>query len=264
VISDMEGVAGICRWDQVQAGAPGYEEGRRLYTEELNATVRGAFAGGATEVVVMDCHGAGGDRSFNSLIPEALDGRCEFVVQTRWTEYTAILEHGCDAALFVGQHAMAGADRGVLSHTVSSTNWHALYFNGVEVGEVGINAALCGAWGCPVKLVSGDDVVCLEAAKLLGPALHTCSVKTALGRFSARHLAPLAARERLQLAARDALKTPGAPVYSPGAPCTITVELNTTDQADAYRHRSGVAVTSPRRIEATADSWWDAWRAIYL
>ena len=40
----MEGVAGICRWDQVVAGKPGYEEGRILYTEELNAAVRGAFA----------------------------------------------------------------------------------------------------------------------------------------------------------------------------------------------------------------------------
>ncbi len=37
MIADMEGVAGICRWDQVVAGRPGYEEGRILYTEELNA-----------------------------------------------------------------------------------------------------------------------------------------------------------------------------------------------------------------------------------
>jgi D-amino peptidase len=106
--------------------------------------VRGAFAGGASELVVMDCHGAGGDRSFNSLIPGALDERCEFVVQTRWTEYTALLEDGCDAALLVGRHARAGAERGVLSHTVSSTRWHELRFNGAPVGEVGINAALCG------------------------------------------------------------------------------------------------------------------------
>src|ERR1700754_4800289 len=165
----MEGVAGISRWDQVAAGEPGYEEGRRLYTEEINATVRGAFDGGATQVVVMDCHGAGGDRSFNSLIPDALDARRELVVQNEWTEYPAYLEAGCDVALFVGQHARAGADRGVLSHTVSSTNWHALHFNGTEVGEVGINAALCGTWNCPVALVAGDDVVCEEAKALAGP-----------------------------------------------------------------------------------------------
>ena len=167
--------------------------------------MRGAFAGGASEVVVMDCHGAGGDWSFNSLIPEALDPRCEFVVQTRWTEYTAMLEQGCDAALFVGQHARAGSASGVLSHTVSSTKWHNLRFNGTLVGEVGINAALCGSWGTPVALVTGDDVVCAESTELLGPGLRTLAVKQGLGRFSARHLSPARARELLEAAARDAL-----------------------------------------------------------
>src|SRR5918994_942150 len=113
IFGDMEGVAGICRWAQVAAGEALYEEGRALYTEEMNAAVRGAFAAGADEVVVMDCHGAGGDFSFNSLIPEDLDERCEFVVQSAWTEYTEPFEEGCDAALMVGMHAMAGAERGV-------------------------------------------------------------------------------------------------------------------------------------------------------
>src|SRR3954453_20380105 len=228
VIGDMEGVSGICRWDQVIAGAAHYEEGRRLYTGEMNAAARGAFAGGATEVVLMDCRGAGGDRSFNSLIPDALDERCQFVVQTRWTEYTAMLERGCDDALFVGQHSRAGSERGVMSHTVSGSKWHDLRFNGVLVGEVGINAALCGTWGCPVALVTGDDVVCDEASALLGPGLHTLAVKTAIGLSPARHLAPAAARERLQAAAAEATKNTDAPVYNPGTPCTISVLLHTT------------------------------------
>ena len=59
VISDMEGVSGIVKWEQVVGGAAQYEEGRRLYTGEINAAVRGAKAAGATEIVVVDCHGAG-------------------------------------------------------------------------------------------------------------------------------------------------------------------------------------------------------------
>ena len=81
VISDMEGVAGIVRSEQVTGGDPMYDEGRRLYTEEINAAVRGAKAAGATEIVVMDCHGAGEGWTFNSLIPDELDPACEFVVQ---------------------------------------------------------------------------------------------------------------------------------------------------------------------------------------
>src|SRR3954453_14828291 len=190
VFGDMEGVAGISRWAQVSATGSLYEEGRALYTGEINAAVQGAFDAGADEAVVMDCHGAGGDNSFNSLLAEELDERCEFVVQSEWTEYTEVFEHGCDAALMIGMHAMAGAEPGVMSHTVSSTNWHGLRFNGTFVGEVGINAALCGTWSCPVALVTGDDVVCAESAHLLGPGLKTLAVKQGLGRFSARHQPP--------------------------------------------------------------------------
>ena len=44
----------------------------------------------------------------------------------------------------------------MLAHTVSGSSWWRLRFNGVEVGETGINAALCGTWGCPVVLVTGE------------------------------------------------------------------------------------------------------------
>src|SRR6266571_8929101 len=150
----MEGVAGITKWQQTTGGHAMYEEGRRLYTGEINAAVRGAKAAGASEIVVMDCHGAGEGWTFNSLIHEELDPDCEYVVQNEWTEYTEYLESGVDAALFVGMHAMAGTRDGVLAHTVNGSSWWRLRFNGVEVGETGINAALCGAWGCPVLLVT--------------------------------------------------------------------------------------------------------------
>jgi len=123
IISDMEGVAGIVRFDQVTGGHPMYEEGRRLYTGEINAAVRGAKAAGASEIVVMDCHGAGEGWTFNSLMPEELDPDCEYVVQNQWTEYVEYLERGVDAALFVGMHAMAGTPDGVLAHTVSGSSW---------------------------------------------------------------------------------------------------------------------------------------------
>ena len=130
VISDMEGVAGIVKWEQTTGGESLYEEGRKLYTEEINAAVRGAKAAGATEIVVMDCHGAGKGWTFNSLIPDDLDPACEFVVQDEWTEYTEFLESGVDAALFVGMHARAGARRGVMNHTISGRDYQNLWFNG--------------------------------------------------------------------------------------------------------------------------------------
>src|SRR5919201_5129575 len=202
----MEGVAGIVKPEQVTGGDPMYEEARRLYTEEINVAVRGAKAAGATEIVVMDCHGAGKGWDFNSLVPDLLDPACEFVVQEHWTEYTSFLEAGCDAALFVGMHARAGTPDGVLNHTVSGQKWWNLRFNGVLVGETGINAALCGTWGCPVLLVTGDRATCEEARELLGPELVTVAVKEGLGRHAARQIPPQRARELIEAGAREALR----------------------------------------------------------
>jgi D-amino peptidase len=265
IISDMEGVAGITKWEQVDGGEPLYEEGRRLYTEEINAAVRGAYAGGATEVVAMDCHGAGKGWTFNSLIPDLLDERCEWVVQRSWTEYTNALEDGCDAALFVAMHAKAGTPDGVLCHTVSGTEWRELRFNGTSVGETGINAALCGTWRCPVVLVTGDRAVCAEARALLGEGLGTVPVKEGLGRFSARHITPARARALIETRAEEALRGPPAvEPYDPGHPCDIEVEFATPDGAEPYVHRSGVEVTGPTSIVSHAPDWWGAWKQFYF
>src|SRR5213083_864174 len=201
----MEGISGVVRPAQTHGGDPLYEEGRKLYTEEINAAVRGAKAAGGTEIVVMDCHGAGDGYTFNSLIAEDLDPDCEFVVQDEWTEYTEFLEQGVDAALFVGMHARAGTAEGVMNHTVSGPDFQNLWFNGTLVGETGINAALCGAWGCPVLLVTGDRAAAREAKALLGDGLTTVEVKEGLGVKTARLLTPKRARELVQEGAKRAL-----------------------------------------------------------
>src|ERR1700756_4975109 len=237
----MEGVAGIVKWQQTTGGEKLYDESRVLYTEEINAAVRGAKAAGATEIVVMDCHGAGGDYDFNSLLPELLDPDCEFVVQNEWTEYTEFLEQGCDAALFVGMHAMAGTPDGVLSHTVSGQAWQSLTFNGTLVGETGINAALCGHWGCPVLLVTGDRAVCREGRELLGDGLTTVEVKEGLGRFSARMKTPHEARALIERGAEAALSDLSAVApYDPGRPCEIAIDFTSPDRLREYANRKAV------------------------
>jgi D-amino peptidase len=265
-MSDMEGVAGITKWIQVTGGdSAAYQQGRELYTEEINAAVRGARAGGATEVLVLDCHGAGNGWSFNSLIQDRLDPSCEYIVQEYWTEYTEPLESGCDAALLVGMHAMAGTPGGVLSHTVSGSQWHNLWFNDRLVGETGINAALCGHWGCPVLLVTGDRQTCAEATDLLGPGLTTAAVKTGIGRFSARQLTPAAARAAIEAGARRAVSDLKAVApYDPGRPSAITVEFSHADGTEKYVHRPGVEVLDGRRIQSSATDWWTAWRQFYF
>jgi D-amino peptidase len=264
IMTDMEGVSGIVVWEQVNGGAPLYEEGRRLYTEEINAAVRGARAAGAEEVVVVDCHGAGGGWTFNSLVPELLDPGCEWVAHHPWSRYTELLESGCDAVLLVGMHARAGTPDGVLCHTISTTTWANLYFNETPVGEVGINAALCGHFGAPVLLVTGDAATCRESSDLLGPELVTVPVKRGLSRYSARQVPPVRARQLIEEGARRALETrPRVAPYVPARPTTIRIDLSTVDSAARFRGRPGVELPDPLHVISRGGDWLQAWDQIW-
>ena len=186
-------------------------------------------------------------------------------MQNDWTEYTELLEQGCDAALFVAMHAKAGTPDGVMSHTVSGQAWKNLSFNGVSVGETGINAALCGQWGCPVLLVTGDEATCREATALLGEGLTTVSVKRGLGRFSARQLPPLKARELIEAGAERALKDLSAvKPYDPGRPAEIRVEFTTPDRLVEYRNRRGTEQVDDHTLVVRGDDWWSAWSQFYF
>ncbi len=265
IMSDMEGVSGIVTWSQVNGGAPMYEEGRHLYTEEINAAVRGAKAAGATEIVAVDCHGAGGDWSFNSYIPEMLDSDVEWVAHHTWSRYTELLEQGCDACLLVGMHAHANTPDGVLCHTISTTTWRHLWFNDDLVGESGINAALCGHYGTPILLVTGDTATCREVTDLLGDGLTTVTVKHGLSRFSARQIAPVKARQMIEEGAKQALTNLTAvEPYVPDRPTTITIDLSTADTAQPFRNRPNVEITDKDlKVISRGKDWMEAWNNIW-
>jgi D-amino peptidase len=209
--------------------------------------------------VISDMEGVAG------IVKWLLDPDCEYVVQEEWTEYTGFLESGCDAALFVGMHAMAGAPDGVLSHTVSGQAWQNLRFNGTLVGETGINAALCGHWGVPVLLVTGDRAVCTEGRELLGDRLTTVEVKEGLGRFSARMKTPQRARELIEEGAKKALSDLSAVApYDPRRPCEIAIDFTSPDRLQEYANRKGVEVTGSRSIVVRGDDWWSAWSSFFF
>ncbi len=257
---DMEGIAGIETWKQVQGGEPQYEEGRRLMTAEVNAAVRGAKNAGADDIIVIDCHGAGGAYSFKSLLPEHLERGATYVLGHAWCRYVAPLEAGCDAALLVGAHAMAGTAAGVMCHTVSSEAWYNAWINDQLVGESGIEAAICGVWHTPIVFVAGDEATCHEVTELLGPKVVTAPVKIGLGRYSARTLCSADACDLIESRVHQALTARDWPApYRPTTPVTFTVELAAPDHVAAFQGRPGVEVVGPRKVVATGDNFWELW-----
>jgi len=261
---DMEGVAGISVWEQVNGGAALYEEGRRLYTAEINAAVRGCKRAGATEIVVVDGHGAGGPWSFKSLIPEQLESGAEYVLGYSWARYITPLQAGCDASLFVGAHAMAGTPDGILCHTVSSQAWYNAHINDTLVGESGILAALCGDFDCPCVFVSGDAATCAEVRALVGEQVVEAPVKVGLGRFAARHLPAVDACALIEGRVYGALtrrEWPQPLKFPP--PVRFTIELSSPDRAAEFQNRQGVEIVNPRRVVSRAGTFWEAWSQIW-
>src|SRR5215469_8399362 len=126
VITDAEGVAGICRQEQTD---PKDTEMRQLLTEEINSAVAGFFDGGATDVFVWDGHD--GSATLSTL---TIDSRAHLIMGG--LPATMLLERHYSAVAFVGQHARANSPGGVLAHSYSSLGIQNLLMNDKPVGEI--------------------------------------------------------------------------------------------------------------------------------
>ena len=67
------------------------------------------------------------------------------------------IDASCDAACFVGYHAMAGTRAAVLDHTFIHSVFRVRVDDAIEAGEFALNAAVAGAFAVPVVFASGDD-----------------------------------------------------------------------------------------------------------
>jgi D-amino peptidase len=227
---DMEGIGGISHPDPTARGDLGYPAAVELMVGEANAAIEGAHAGGATEVVVNDSHGT----MFN-LSPLELDRRAVLIQgQKPWSMVEgAGPGRGFDLAMFVGYHTRAGHPTGTIAHTYSSAPV-ATHLNGHLVGESGLNASVLGAWGIPVGLVSGDEMLAEEIAEWL-PWAERVVVKGVVSRRAAASVHPLEARDRVRAGAERAVRRALAGELRPlrvGSPVTIEVEYRNAGEAD--------------------------------
>jgi D-amino peptidase len=199
IVSDMEGVGGVNNADeQLLPGQRRYDESRRLLAGELNAAVDGAFAAGASEVVIWDGHDGSRSLSVDDIDPRAK------LIQGRPTPANYYLsDRAYDGIFFIGQHAMAGAKGGVLAHS-QSFSVESITLNGRTVGEIGQVAAIAGYFHIPVVMLSGDQAASDEIRELQ-PNAETVAVKRLAGKASSLSLSHAEAKARIHAAAERAV-----------------------------------------------------------
>ncbi len=241
IMTDLEGVSGVLEFDDRKNENVWNTNIRlrnsRLLTGEVNAAVEGAYAAGATEVLVDDSHGGG-----RTIDIELLDKRVSVVHGRDRPRIMAGMDESFDGMLFVGAHAMAGTRGGVLYHTMSCDT-RQIRLNSRAVGEIGIFAFVAGAFGVPMLLVSGDTAACAEAKKLI-PDIVTAEVKKGLSRYAAISQAPAKARRLIREAARKAVRRRKAI-----APLVFAPPF--TYQADGFADDSADHASNPAHLPAT-------------
>jgi D-amino peptidase len=150
---DMEGISGVSGSDQLTPTGVEYNRSRKLMADDVNAAIRGARTGGATDIVVNDSHG-----SMRNLRLEDLEPGVRLISHSfKKSGMMEGLDETFDAAIFIGYHAQAGSPEGLFAHT-GSGGVADVRVHGRSLGEGGLNTLVASWYGVPVVLVTGDDV----------------------------------------------------------------------------------------------------------
>lgn len=219
---DMEGTTGVERLEEIFRGLPGFDTFRQMMAGDANAVIQGAIAGGATEIILSDSHGYMCNIHPDDLVPGVLLKRGG--INREWCQMKTF-DGSFDAVIQIGFHAKAGTDA-ILAHTWI-TGFRDVRINGMSVPEPSLNGYLAGAFGVPVVMLSGDDVVIKEASPVLGD-IHYAQLKKSLGFSKGEHLPIDRSRALLKSTAEAAMKdAKKIPPIKCELPVTIEVDVST-------------------------------------
>jgi D-amino peptidase len=250
MITDAEGVAGVCRQDQTD---PKNTEMRQLLTGEINAAVEGFLSGGADEVVVWDGHDGSQTLSTLTIHPQA-----KLIMGGLGP--SMLMERGYAAVAFIGQHGRANSRGGVMAHSYSSLGIQKILMNGKPVGEIETRTALAGWYGVPVIMLSGDQAAAADLHEIT-PAAELAVVKEGLGYYACISMSATAARDLIRSRAQRAMqRIAEIPPYKITGPVTIEVESSTRSTPSPETPLSaGAEMVDARTIRYRGKDFMEAW-----
>ncbi len=257
MITDMEGVGGIFDSDLqcIPLKSPRWEESRKLLTGEINAAVEGLYEGGATEVIVWDGHSSGTNLSVLDIHPRAR------LLTGNPVPTSAVIDSSYGALIFIGQHPMAGAEKGVLSHSESEEIQN-IWVNNKPTGEIGSWVMIAGAFGIPAVMLSGDTAACKEIRELV-PEAECAEVKSGVSRTAAFMLPHPAACALIREKARRAMeRLPEFKPYRMAGPVEVKMEL-TPRGKHTLQPREGVEQVNDRTWVSRGKNIMDAWLKLF-
>lgn len=261
ISADIEGVSGVATNVQLKKESE-YVRFRKLFTQDVNAAIEGAFDGGATEVVVADGHG-----NMSNLYIEEIDERATLIQgSNRPMCQLEGLNETFGGIFFVGHHGReGGSERTIINHSLAGICVNELKVNGVVVGETELNARVAGQFGVPTLFISGDDAYVAEVKETL-PDVEAVAVKRGIDRFAAELYPPKRVHAQIRENARRAVERARANEFAPfvvDGPVTFDVEFKGTSQALMCTTIPLVEMIGPKRIRFTANDMVTAYKLFW-
>lgn len=250
---DIEGINGICNWDETETDSPRYQEFKEELQREVNAVCKGAIAAGTEEIVIKDAHDSA--RNLNIMdLPECVKllrgwegGVCSMM---------AGLDESFDSVMFVGYHSASRSSGNSLSHTMNSTRLMQVTINDQIASEFYINALYASMLNVPIAFLSGDENL-TNLVKEENSNIETVASKTGMhAAVISKH--PKVTHKELEEGAKKAIEncTQNNIVKLPEH---FDIKIQYKDHNNAYRASffPGVKLIDSDTISFQSDNYYD-------
>lgn len=229
VSADIEGVTGICHWDETEKSKEDHKKFAEQMTREVNAACIAANADGADEIYVRDGHD-----SARNLDDSKLPLNTKLI--RGWSRHPFMMmqeiDESFDAAIMIGYHSPAGSNGNPLAHTMDNRLINYIKINGKLASEFTMNAYTAALVGVPVVFLSGDENLC-ESAKDVCKNIKTLSVNKGSGNSSIS-INPQKAVNLIEENVKNVLKE-DLNKYKIELPSSFEVEIDYIHHYNAYK-----------------------------
>lgn len=259
VSCDMEGVAGVSSWEQVDARkyTREYAIYQRYMTREVASAIEGARSVGATDVLVNDSHGP-----MRNLLFDMLPHDIRVISGNR---KPLSMNEGLDGTFggvfYTGYHGAIGDADATLCHTYTPSVIYNVRVNGITCSEATLNAGVAGYFGVPVLLITGDRVT-VDSAKAQMPWITGVVIKESIGNYCVDSMSPERACEAIRAGAAEAIQRASeAKPFAFEPPIALDIDLAQVEQADWIELIPGFQRTGSRSVRFTHDDYTVVFRA---
>ncbi len=256
ISADIEGCGGVTFKEETRISEAVYKAAAQQMTREVVAACESAIAAGATEIVVKDGHGNGGNIDIAQL-PEAVT-----LIRGRSGHPTNMmfgLDSSFDGVMYIGYHGGAGNPASPLSHTSTGAS-NIIMLNGKAMSEFVMNSYTAAMYDVPVIFISGDEAICREAEYVI-PNIKTVATKKGFGE-ACICTNPKTIIESIKSQVAKAIednKSSNKTACKLELPEEFVYEVNYKDMAKAFRMSfyPNVVQLSPRINSLRAKSWME-------